>query len=105
MVKIRGYRIELGEVEATLLALPGVHEAACVVVTADDGETSLEAFVVPARARPAEAELRRRCRETLPRYMVPDAIHVVDALPRTSTGKTDRTALVAGREKGRRDAN
>ncbi|HEU5471252.1 MAG TPA: amino acid adenylation domain-containing protein [Actinophytocola sp.] len=100
MVKIRGYRIEPEEVEATLLALPGVHEAACVAVPDGAGEARLEAFVVPAGVRPTEAGLRRRCLETLPRYMVPEAIHLVDALPRTSTGKTDRPALVARRERG-----
>ncbi len=96
MVKIRGYRVEPEEVEATLLALPGVHEAACVAVPDGEDEARLEAFVVRAEgAGPTEAELRRRCLETLPRYMVPAGFRFLDAFPRTSTGKIDRPALVA----------
>jgi len=97
MVKIRGHRVEPGEVEATLLALPDVHEAACVAMSDGEDGARLEAFVVRADngGGPTEAELRRRCLETLPRYMVPAEIRFLDAFPRTSTGKIDRPALVA----------
>jgi acyl-CoA synthetase (AMP-forming)/AMP-acid ligase II len=37
--------------------------------------------------------LRAFCQERLPLYMVPHAVEVRDELPRTSTGKADRTAL------------
>ncbi|UFQ13726.1 MULTISPECIES: amino acid adenylation domain-containing protein [Streptomyces] len=94
MVKVRGYRIEPGEIEATLLALPEVHEAVCVAVGAEEDDVRLEAFVVPRSGASAdEARLRHHCALTLPRYMVPARFAVVDGLPRTSTGKADRRAL------------
>ncbi|MEV4441681.1 amino acid adenylation domain-containing protein [Streptomyces sp. NPDC049577] len=94
MVKIRGYRVEPEEIEARLLELPGVHEAVCVAVHDDSGEARLDAYLVPADGtRPDPAELRRHCLATLPRYMVPAAFHLLDAFPRTSTGKVDRRAL------------
>ncbi|MFH8568040.1 amino acid adenylation domain-containing protein [Streptomyces sp. NPDC017993] len=97
MVKVRGYRVELGEIEARLLELPTVHEAACVAVQDDSADARLEAYLVPAAGdtRPDAAALRRHCLEGLPRYMVPAAFHLVDAFPRTSTGKVDRRALTA----------
>ncbi|MEU8622520.1 amino acid adenylation domain-containing protein [Streptomyces sp. NPDC048623] len=96
MLKIRGYRVEPGEIEAVLMGLPSVHEAACVAVTDADGGAALEAYVVPGDGPvPDTAELRGHCLDALPRYMVPGAFHLVDAFPRTSTGKTDRRALAA----------
>ncbi|MEW1583177.1 amino acid adenylation domain-containing protein [Streptomyces microflavus] len=100
MVKIRGYRVEPEEIEAVLMALPSVHEAVCVPVPDGDGGSELHAYVLPAEgAVPEAAELRGRCLEALPRYMVPGAFHLADRFPRTSTGKTDRRALAtrAGR--------
>ena len=91
-VKVRGYRVELGEVEATLRRHPGVAE--CLVVLREDrpGDRRLVAYVVGA----AEAEeLRGHARLSLPEYMVPSAIVVLDALPQTATGKLDRRALPA----------
>ncbi|MEV0370848.1 amino acid adenylation domain-containing protein [Streptomyces sp. NPDC050636] len=97
MVKVRGYRVELEEIEARLLELPAVHEAACVAVQDDSGDARLEAYLVPAAggARPDPAALRRHCLEGLPRYMIPAVFHLIDAFPRTSTGKVDRRALTA----------
>ncbi|MCF3122466.1 amino acid adenylation domain-containing protein [Streptomyces arenae] len=96
MVKVRGYRIEPEEIEATLLALPEVHETVCVAVGAGEDDARLEAYVVPrSGASVDEARLRRHCARTLPRYMVPARFTVVAGLPRTSTGKADRRALAA----------
>lgn len=105
MVKIRGHRVELGEVEAALVSAPEVREAACVAVADDgqDGALRIEAYVHPDRGTADPSALRRYCADELPRYMVPSRIHVVDRLPRTSTGKVDRRALVP--PTGERDAD
>ncbi|MFC0430431.1 non-ribosomal peptide synthase/polyketide synthase [Kutzneria buriramensis] len=84
-VKIRGFRIEPGEVEAALLALPEVSQAAVVV-----RDNRLIGYVVGAADT-----VRERLRAALPEYMVPAVIVQLDRLPMTSTGKVDRKALPA----------
>ncbi|MET0395315.1 MAG: amino acid adenylation domain-containing protein, partial [Longimicrobiaceae bacterium] len=95
-VKIRGFRIEPGEVEAALLRHPEVRDSAVVAREDRPGEPRLVAYVVPEPgAAPARDALRAWLRERLPEHMVPGALVVVDALPRTPEGKTDRRALPA----------
>ncbi|MDO0924515.1 non-ribosomal peptide synthase/polyketide synthase [Streptomyces sp. TG1A-8] len=94
-VKIRGFRIEPGEVEAALLALPGVADAA-VSAREHAGRLMLVAYVVPAGDRdPRPDELRVGLRRTLPDHMVPTAFVPLARIPRTTSGKTDRRALPA----------
>src|SRR5690606_26018350 len=45
-IKLRGYRIELLEVEAVLQAYTAVHQAVAQVVTLQNGEAALVAYVV-----------------------------------------------------------
>jgi non-ribosomal peptide synthetase component F len=85
-----GRRLQVGAVEERLAAHPGV--AACAVVAA--GETTcVTAYVVPARGRPPDAELREWVAGTLPRHLVPDAWVALDRLPLTLDGRLDRAAL------------
>ncbi|GAA2266769.1 non-ribosomal peptide synthetase [Streptomyces amakusaensis] len=95
-VKIRGFRVELGEVEAALTADPRVRSA---VALAAGTPAALTAAVVPAGPHGASdttsEALREALRDRLPPHMVPDRITVLDALPLTANGKTDRAALAA----------
>jgi amino acid adenylation domain-containing protein len=95
-VKVHGVRIEPGEVEAALRAHPAVREAAVAVHPAGDAK-QLVAYVVPADADrpPPAAELRAFLRGRLLEAMVPAAYVMVDALPRTTSGKLDRRLLPA----------
>ncbi|MEU3626770.1 non-ribosomal peptide synthetase [Amycolatopsis coloradensis] len=88
-VKIRGYRVEPGEVEVALAALSGVGQA----VVSARGE-QLIGYVVAETGHAADpARLREQLAETLPEYMVPAALLVLDELPLTVNGKVDRQAL------------
>jgi amino acid adenylation domain-containing protein len=92
-VKLRGFRIEPAEIEAALAAHAAVGEAV-VVVREDGGDRRLAAYVVAAHgAAPAAAELREHLARRLPAYMVPATVTLLDAIPVTSSGKTDRRAL------------
>jgi clorobiocin biosynthesis protein CloN4 len=95
MVKVRGHRIELGEVEAALAAHPDVAEVA-VTVTGTGMNARLEAFIVARHGHePSVLSLKRHIAQKLPRYMIVDGVHAVSQLPRTRSGKTDRSALKA----------
>ncbi|ODU06955.1 MAG: hypothetical protein ABS81_03060 [Pseudonocardia sp. SCN 72-86] len=88
-VKIRGFRVETGEVEAALAALPDV-SAAAVTARTDGGITRLVGYVTGPVDGPA---LREAASAVLPSHMVPAAVVVLDAFPRTPSGKVDRRAL------------
>jgi amino acid adenylation domain-containing protein len=91
-VKIRGFRIEIGEIEARLLQLTDVRDAAVVVVTPPGREPSLIAF---CRASGGNGDgIRRDLARVLPEYMVPTSVRLLDPLPVTANGKVDRAALV-----------
>jgi acyl-CoA synthetase (AMP-forming)/AMP-acid ligase II len=94
-VKVRGHRVELEEVEAALLSLASVEEAAVFTVPDGEGSSALRAaVVVGADTPPAERELMAGLRTVLPPYALPVEITIVDAMPRTPTGKVDVQALV-----------
>ncbi|MFC3964493.1 non-ribosomal peptide synthase/polyketide synthase [Nocardia jiangsuensis] len=99
-VQVRGFRIEPGEVEAALLGLDGVAEAAVLVRAAEHSGERLVGYVVPGQvwdaftdSGPDPAVLRAELAAVLPAHMVPDVITVLPALPLTRNGKLDRTAL------------
>ncbi|MFC3965951.1 non-ribosomal peptide synthetase, partial [Nocardia jiangsuensis] len=93
-VKVRGFRIELGEIDAALAAHPTVDFAVTVGHRAENGATTLVAYVVAAQRQSVDvAELTAHVEESLPAYMVPSSIMVLDHIPLTPVGKLDRKAL------------
>ncbi|MEV6001721.1 amino acid adenylation domain-containing protein [Streptomyces griseomycini] len=95
-VKVRGFRIEPGEVEGVLAGAPGVGGAVVVARGTGPGARQLVAYVVPAAGagtRPDPVAVRAHAGERLPAYMVPAAVTVLDAFPRTPGGKVDVRAL------------
>ncbi|MGK3998773.1 amino acid adenylation domain-containing protein [Sorangium sp. So ce1024] len=95
-VKLRGLRVELGEIEARLLQHPSVAEAVVVARDEAHGGKRLVAYVAGRDgAAPDPEALRAWLAETLPAYMVPAPILVLDRLPLSPNGKVDRRALPA----------
>lgn len=90
MVKIHGYRVELGEVEAALNAHELVQEA---IAFAHDQR--LVVVIVPRDAALSVLDIKKHAAARLPRYMIPSDIRLVEQLPRTSSGKTDRVGTKA----------
>ncbi|MEU1010710.1 amino acid adenylation domain-containing protein [Streptomyces sp. NPDC005890] len=87
-VKIRGQRVELGEIEAVLAEAPGVAAAAVAV-----HDEQLVGYLVPPSADVEAA--REHLRGRLPDHMRPVHWALLETLPLTPSGKTDRAALPA----------
>ncbi len=96
-IKLRGFRIELGEIESALRSQPEIAQCAVLPFEYRAGDTRLAAYVV--RRYPElpldSAALRGRLAAFLPEYMLPAAWVVLERLPLTASGKTDRAALPA----------
>lgn len=92
MIKSRGYRIELGEIEAAFYAHPGVLEAAVVAIPDEKIGARIKAYLVVQNGL-GRAELEKFCSQRLPRYMMPEVLETRTHLPKTSTGKIDKTSL------------
>jgi len=97
MIITAGYNIGGPEVEGALLMHPAVAE--CGVIGAPDEERGqiVKAFVVvkpgfePAPA--LAAELQDFVKQTIAPYKYPRAVEFIEALPRTETGKVQRSRL------------
>ncbi|GAA4617743.1 AMP-binding protein [Saccharopolyspora hordei] len=92
-VKVRGHRIELGEVEAALRRQPGVRDATVLAVPTTDGGPELAAAVCGTGC--VAEQLHAALGDSLPPYMLPRRITVLDQMPLNASGKVDRRALRA----------
>ncbi|MFD3592150.1 amino acid adenylation domain-containing protein [Nocardia sp. NPDC058640] len=93
-VKIRGFRIELGEIDNALTAHPDIDFAATLGKTLPSGVTALVSYVLPRAGATIEvAALDAFLAKSLPGYMIPASIMVLDQIPLTPVGKLDRKAL------------
>ncbi|MFA5910698.1 MAG: amino acid adenylation domain-containing protein [Vicinamibacterales bacterium] len=92
-VKVRGFRIELGEIEAVARAFPGVGQCVVTVEESQAGNKRLVAYVSHPNGQRVADALHAHLRGSLPEYMVPPVLVILDALPLTPNGKIDRKAL------------
>ncbi|HJV63948.1 MAG TPA: amino acid adenylation domain-containing protein [Albitalea sp.] len=95
-VKIQGHRIELEEVEATLLACPGVGDAA-VLVRGDSAESRhlVACFTGVNGVGPDVQLVSEYMGERLPPAAAPRVLLPMARLPLNINGKLDRTALAS----------
>jgi amino acid adenylation domain-containing protein/non-ribosomal peptide synthase protein (TIGR01720 family) len=94
-VKLRGMRIELGEITTCLQQHPAIAQAIVVDRQDQTDHPQLVAYFVPQpeQPSPSQSELRDFLSAHLPAYMLPTAWVSLAALPLTSNGKVNRSAL------------
>jgi acyl-CoA synthetase (AMP-forming)/AMP-acid ligase II len=89
-----GEKISPREIDEVLLLHPAIGEAVCFGVPHPAwGEEVAAAVVLKAGA--SEGEIMAFCRERLADFKRPKKIHIVEAIPRTATGKIQRRAVAA----------
>lgn len=94
IIKSRGEKVSPKEVENVLYRLDGVVEAAVVGVPDPLLGQAVKAFVVlGAGRRYSERDVMQHCLAHLENFMVPKYVSIVDALPKTDTGKIKKTGL------------
>jgi amino acid adenylation domain-containing protein len=94
-IKIRGVRIEIGEIESVLTEHETVREAAVVAHEDKPDHKELVAYIVAKKgAPPRPATLRSFLRGRLIDPMIPSTFVVLPTLPRSPSGKLDRSALL-----------
>lgn len=86
-IKHMGHRIELGEIEANVDMMDEVKMAGCIY---DNIKKKIVLFYV---GDIDEKNMALSLKEKLPRYMVPNSIRRLEAMPLTSNGKLDRNGL------------
>ena len=98
MINRGGTKVFSAEVEELLRAHPAVEDAAVVGVPDALAGEAVAAFVVassPMTSPLTAADVRAWVRDRLAEHAVPRRVELVDALPRTTNGKTDKQALRA----------
>jgi fatty-acyl-CoA synthase len=89
-----GYSVHPREVEDHLRSLPAVADAAVVGIPNEVlGELVCACVVLIEGALVTEDEIRELCRPTLAEYKLPDVVHFVDDLPKTTTGSPRRAEI------------
>jgi acyl-CoA synthetase (AMP-forming)/AMP-acid ligase II len=92
MINRGGEKISPREIDEVLLAHPAVAEAVCFGTAHATWGEEVAAAVVTREAT-TEQELLAFCKERLADYKRPKQIHIVEAIPRTATGKIQRRVV------------
>lgn len=96
MLNVNGQRVEPAEVEALIRRCPEVCETE-VLPAMRHGAAIMIAFIVPrpGAANDLEPVVRAALRASLPAFMIPSRIFILDAIPRLPGGKVSAQALYA----------
>jgi len=95
-LKIGGRRVGPAEIESALVAQPGVAEAGVIGAPHEVKGQVAVAFVVPRPGAALDkAELMQSMIAAVGKGMLPEEMHIVNALPKTKNGKILRRAIRA----------
>ena len=92
-VKIHGQRMELEEIESVMLRCPDITNCAVIAKTTEVFLPILAMFYESKSKIPVET-LKSYLQDFLPQYMIPNRYIHIHQLPKTTSGKVDRKALM-----------
>jgi 4-coumarate--CoA ligase len=94
LIKVKGFQVAPAEVEAELLGIAGVADAAVIGMPDDEAGERPVAFVVQQADSELSAEtIVEALRPRLVSYKLPVAIHFVASIPKSASGKILRRVL------------
>lgn len=86
-IKHAGHRVELGEIESAVGTIEGVELCACVY------DYDVQQIVLFYCGTAEAGEIKKSLKAKLQPYMIPGRMEKIETMPRTASGKIDRTAL------------
>jgi acetyl-CoA synthetase len=99
VIKVSGYRLGTAEIESIMVSHPAVAEAAAVAIPHDLKGNSIHIFVILKKgydgSRDLEHEMVQHIVDHLGAIARPEAVKIVDSLPKTRSGKIMRRVLKA----------
>ena len=99
-VQIQGHRVELAEIDDALRRIMGHDLAISVAWPSEADEVGGVVGFVASDAAIDESRILNECRRQLPDYMVPSQVIALEQLPRNTSGKLNRKALINMLENG-----
>lgn len=97
MLKISGQWVSPSEIEYCALSVPNVAEAAVVATPRGEGPSQIVLFLQPQQEHMDQQALMQEVRQTLrsqlAHFKCPKDVRIIDAVPRTATGKIQKFKL------------
>jgi len=96
LIKYKGFQVAPAELEATLVAMEGITDAAVIGRPDEEAGELPIAFVVTGDPAPNEAAIKAHLDAQLAHYKQVHEVHFVDAIPKSASGKILRRFLRDG---------
>lgn len=95
LIKYKGFQVAPAELEATLVSMDGITDAAVIGLPDDEAGELPVAFVVASDPAPSEADIKTHLAKTLSTYKQVHGVTFVDEIPKSASGKILRRVLKA----------
>jgi acyl-CoA synthetase (AMP-forming)/AMP-acid ligase II len=95
LIKYKGFQVAPAELEATLVSMDGIIDAAVIGLPDDEAGELPVAFVVTGDPAPSEADIKAHLAKTLSTYKQVHRVTFVDEIPKSASGKILRRVLKA----------
>ena len=93
LIKYKGFQVAPAELEATLVAMDGIIDAAVIGIPDNEAGELPIAFVIPGDPAPDETAVKAHLDAQLAHYKHVHQVHFVDEIPKSASGKILRRLL------------